>query len=129
MVVSSTNECFKWTGEWPNWLSGNISVCHSVLLCCRMYDAEVVELSPDVSFLTVVPRAESACGVPGQTEALLQRGDLISLPVQVFEMVHLGTYQRDVISRYSRISCILELDTVLANHSHREVCGSNTYPS
>lgn len=91
----------------------------------RMYDAEVVELSPDVSFLIVVPRAESACGVPGQTEALLQRGDLISLPVQVFEMVHLGTYQRDVISRYSRISCILELDTVLANHSHREAFSSS----
>ncbi|XP_023708239.1 ankyrin repeat and fibronectin type-III domain-containing protein 1 isoform X3 [Cryptotermes secundus] len=86
----------------------------------RMYDAEVVDLSPEVSFLIVVPRAESACAVPGQTEALLQRGDLIALPVQVFEMVHLGTYQRDVISRYSRLSCILELDTVLAHHSHRE---------
>jgi hypothetical protein len=94
-----------------------------------MYDAEVVDLSPEVSFLIVVPRAESACGVPGQTEALLQRGDFIALPVQVFEMVHLGTYQHDVISRYSRISCILELDTVLANHSHREVGGSNTDPS
>jgi hypothetical protein len=89
----------------------------------RMYDAEVVDLSPEVSFLIVVPRAESACAVPGQTESLLQRGDLIALPVQVFEMVHLGTYQRDVISRYSRLSCILELDTVLAHHSHREVCG------
>jgi hypothetical protein len=89
-----------------------------------MYDAEVVDLSPEVSFLVVVPRAESACAVPGQTEALLQRGDLIALPVQVFEMVHLGTYQRDVISRYSRLSCILELDTVLAHHSHREVCSS-----
>lgn len=110
-----------------NWQHFCLSLC--LALCCRMYDAEVVELSPDVSFLIVVPRAESACGVPGQTEALLQRGDLISLPVQVFEMVHLGTYQRDVISRYSRISCILELDTVLANHSHREVCGSNTDPS
>lgn len=96
-----------------------------IFLCCRMYDAEVVDLSPEVSFLIVVPRAESACAVPGQTEALLQRGDLIALPVQVFEMVHLGTYQRDVISRYSRLSCILELDTVLAHHSHREVCGHN----
>ncbi|XP_069684957.1 ankyrin repeat and fibronectin type-III domain-containing protein 1 isoform X3 [Periplaneta americana] len=91
----------------------------------RLYDAEVVDLSPEVSFLIVVPRAESACAVPGQTEALLQRGDLIALPVQVFEMVHLGTYQRDVISRYSRLSCILELDTVLAHHSHREAFSSS----
>jgi hypothetical protein len=95
------------------------------MLCHRMYDAEVVDLSPEVSFLIVVPRAESACAVPGQTEALLQRGDLIALPVQVFEMVHLGTYQREVVSRYSRLSCILELDTILAHHSHREVCSYN----
>ncbi|PSN43050.1 hypothetical protein C0J52_23158 [Blattella germanica] len=90
-----------------------------------LYDAEVVDLSPEVSFLIVVPRAESACAVPGQTESLLQRDDLIALPVQVFEMVHLGTYQRDVISRYSRLSCILELDTVLAHHSHREAFSSS----
>ena len=88
-------------------------------------DISLAGCTTQKSFLIVVPRAESACGVPGQTEALLQRGDFIALPVQVFEMVHLGTYQRDVISRYSRISCILELDTVLANHSHREVCGYN----
>lgn len=87
----------------------------------RLYDVEVVDLSPEVSFLVIVPPAESACAVPGQRELLLQRGDFISLPVQVFEMVHLGTYQKDVISRYSRLSCILELDTVLANHTHREV--------
>lgn len=108
-------------------MTWHIFICHTTaLLCHRLYDAEVVDLSPEVSFLIVVPRAESACAVPGQTEALLQRGDLIALPVQVFEMVHLGTYQRDVISRYSRLSCILELDTVLAHHSHREVCSSST---
>ncbi|KAK7792015.1 hypothetical protein R5R35_003479 [Gryllus longicercus] len=40
-------------------------------------------------------------------------------------MVHLSTYQRDVISRYSRLSCILELDTVLAQHNHREAFSSS----
>lgn len=82
---------------------------------------EVVDLSPEVSFLIIVPPAESACAVPGQRDLLLQRGDLAALPVQVFEMVYLSTYQRDVISWYSCLSCILELDTVLAQHNHREV--------
>lgn len=91
----------------------------------RLYDVEVVDLSPEVSFLIIVPPAESACAVPGQRDILLQRGDLAALPVQVFEMVHLGTYQRDVISRYSRLSCILELDTVLAHHNHREAFSSS----
>ncbi|XP_046988010.1 ankyrin repeat and fibronectin type-III domain-containing protein 1 isoform X1 [Schistocerca americana] len=94
-------------------------------LAHRLYDTEVVDLSSEVSFLIIVPPAETACAVPGQRDTLLQRGDLISLPVQVFEMVHLGTYQREVISRYSRLSCILELDTVLAHHTHREAFSSS----
>ncbi|XP_034180347.2 ankyrin repeat and fibronectin type III domain containing protein wide awake isoform X3 [Osmia lignaria lignaria] len=90
----------------------------------RLYDAEVIDLTHDVSFLIAVPPAETACCVPGTREILLQRGDLLSLPIQVFEMVHLNTYQRDVISRYSRLSCILELDTAQAQHNHREAFSS-----
>lgn len=86
----------------------------------RLYDFEVIELSPEVSFLVVCPRAESSCAVPGQREILLQRGDLLSLSIQAFEMVHLKTYHCGIIQKYSRLSCILELDTILANHLHRE---------
>ncbi|XP_055377283.1 uncharacterized protein LOC129609384 isoform X2 [Condylostylus longicornis] len=86
----------------------------------RLYDIEVIELGSDVSFLVVCPPVESSCAVPGQREILLQRGDLLSLPIQAFEMIHLRTYQNSIIQKYSRLSCILELDTALANHSHRE---------
>ncbi|CAB0036396.1 unnamed protein product [Trichogramma brassicae] len=89
-------------------------------LAHRLYDIEVIELSTDVSLLVVVPPADNACSVPGTREILLQRGDLLSLSVQVFEMVHLGTYQKDVTDRFSRLSCILELDTAQAQHSQRE---------
>ena len=75
--------------------------------------------------MVTVPPVESSCAAPGQREALLERGNstngFLSLPVQVFEMAHLSTYHRDLIARYSRLSCVLEVDTVLANHSHREV--------
>lgn len=86
----------------------------------RLYDAEVIDLTYDVSFLITVPPAETACSVPGTREILLQRGDLLSLPIQVFEMVHLTTYQKEVINRYSRLSCILEMDTAQAQHNQRE---------
>lgn len=93
-------------------------------LAHRLYNFEVMELSQEVSFLIVCPPAELSCAVPGQREMLLQRGDLLSLPIQVFEMVHLKTYHSGIIQKYSRLSCILELDTVLANHSHREAFSS-----
>lgn len=90
----------------------------------RLFDLEVIELSAEVSFLVVCPPADSCCAVPGQREILLQRGDLLSLPVQAFEMIHLRTYHNGIIQKYARLSCILELDTVLANHSHREAFSS-----
>ncbi|CAG9093930.1 unnamed protein product [Plutella xylostella] len=86
----------------------------------RIYDLEVIELSGDVSFIMVCPPAELACSVPGQKEILLQRGDLLSLPIQAFEMIHLQTYHTNILNKYSKLSCVLELDVALAAHSHRE---------
>ncbi|XP_049300779.1 uncharacterized protein LOC125774671 isoform X4 [Anopheles funestus] len=96
-----------------------------VAVAHRLYDVEVIELNADVSFLIICPPAESSCAVPGQKESLLQRGDLFSMPIQAFEMIHLKTYQSNIIQKYSRLSCILELDTMLANHLHREAFSSS----
>lgn len=86
----------------------------------RLYDTEVIDLTEDVSFIVICPSAEMSCSVPGQREILLQRGDLLSLPIQVFEMIHLNTYQSNIIQKYSKLSCLLELDAATANHLHRE---------
>lgn len=86
----------------------------------RIYDLEVIELNSDVSFLMISPPAEQACSVPGQKEILLQKGDLLSLPIQAFEMIHLQTYHTNILNKYSKLSCVLELDVALAAHSHRE---------
>ncbi|KAK9717686.1 Ras association (RalGDS/AF-6) domain [Popillia japonica] len=86
----------------------------------RLYDTEVIDLTDEVSFIVVCPCAEFSCSVPGQREILLQRGDLLSLPIQVFEMIHMNTYQTSIIQKYSKLSCLLELDAATANHLHRE---------
>ncbi|KAG5878548.1 hypothetical protein JTB14_007169 [Gonioctena quinquepunctata] len=49
----------------------------------RLFDSEVIDLTDDVSFIVICPSAEFSCSVPGQREILLQRGDLLSLPIQV----------------------------------------------
>ncbi|XP_065220831.1 ankyrin repeat and fibronectin type-III domain-containing protein 1 isoform X3 [Planococcus citri] len=95
----------------------------------RLYDAEVIEVSKDVSLIMVVPPVEAACSMPGQRELLLQRSDLLPLTVQVFEMVHFGTYQLDLISTYSRLSCIIEMDIDLAQHSLRKAFSSSELSS
>lgn len=70
-------------GTTVNRLLTYMQVSEEQALNHRMYDAEVVEVSQDVSLLVVVPPPEQACSAPGQGEVLLQRPDLIPLPVQV----------------------------------------------
>lgn len=86
----------------------------------RLYDAEIIDLTPEVSFIVICPSAEFSCSVPGQREILLQRGDLLSLPIQVYEIIHMKTYQTGFIQKFSKLSCLLELDAATANQVHRE---------
>ena len=86
----------------------------------RIFDAEIIELNSDVSIIVVCPSTEQSCSISGQREFLFQRNDLLSIPIQVFEMIHLNTYRSSIINKYARLSCLLELDQVAANHSHRE---------
>ncbi|XP_020901378.1 ankyrin repeat and fibronectin type-III domain-containing protein 1 isoform X2 [Exaiptasia diaphana] len=90
----------------------------------RIYDREVVELDENVSFLIVFPPPEDVCSAPGQVDTLTHRKKYISLPVQTFEMIHMCTYQSDFISHYSRLSSVLDMDSVLAQQSLREAFSS-----
>lgn len=93
----------------------------------RLYDVEVIELNHDISFLIICPSAENAipCAVPGQSDLILKRSDLMCLPLIVHEMIHLRTYQPSIIQKYARLSCIIEFDMMVANHKHREAFSSN----
>ncbi|KAK6171591.1 hypothetical protein SNE40_019746 [Patella caerulea] len=86
----------------------------------RLYNLEVIEFSPNVSFILVLPSVEDVCIIPGQTDSLIQRNDYTFLPVQVFELIHMMTYQKEFITHYSRLSSILEMDVNLAQQSQRE---------
>ncbi|KAK9883280.1 hypothetical protein WA026_001464 [Henosepilachna vigintioctopunctata] len=109
LVTSAAKRLFNYMD-----ISNEDSVMH------RLYDLEVIDLTDEVSFIVICPSAEFSCCVPGQREILLQRGDLLSLPLQVFEMIHLNTYQHHIVKKYSKLSCFLELDSATANHLHRE---------
>lgn len=113
-LTLSSNRLFKYM---------NVTADNSLLH--RLFDVEVIELNHDVSFLVICPPADSACAIPGQTDFLLKRTDLMCLPLIPFEMIHLRTYQHNIIQKYSRLSCIIELDVTVANHNHREAFSSS----
>ncbi|KAF8782331.1 Ankyrin repeat and fibronectin type-III like protein [Argiope bruennichi] len=85
-----------------------------------IYDREVIELNTEVSLILLLPPVDSVCSAPGQKDDVTERTDCVLLPLQIFEMIHMSTYQHTFISRYSRISSILEMDTLVAQHIHRQ---------
>ncbi|XP_055935870.1 ankyrin repeat and fibronectin type-III domain-containing protein 1-like isoform X3 [Argiope bruennichi] len=101
-----------------------LDIPENVIDLHRYYDVEVIELSENVSFLLVLPPVDSVCSVPGQCDEITSRPDCIPLPIQIFEMIHMTTYQPNFIMRYSRLSSILEMDNMLAHHAHREAFSS-----
>ncbi|KAG8179257.1 hypothetical protein JTE90_006156 [Oedothorax gibbosus] len=86
----------------------------------RIYESEVIELNSEVSLILLLPPVDSVCSAPGQKDDVADRTDCVLLPLQIFEMIHMSTYQHTFISRYSRISSILEMDTIVAQHIHRQ---------
>ncbi|GFS88706.1 ankyrin repeat and fibronectin type-III domain-containing protein 1 [Nephila pilipes] len=101
-----------------------LDIPENVIDLHRFYDVEVIELSENVSFLLVLPPADCVCSVPGQNDEISSRPDCIPLTIQIFEMIHMTTYQLSFITRYSRLSSILEMDNMLAQHAVREAFSS-----
>ncbi|XP_048576333.1 ankyrin repeat and fibronectin type-III domain-containing protein 1 isoform X3 [Nematostella vectensis] len=105
-------------------LMDQVGVSRDAAKLHRIYDREVVELDENVSFLIVFPPPEDVCSAPGQVDTLTSKKDYISLPVQTFEMIHMCTYQKDFICHYSRLSSVLDMDSVLAQQALREAFSS-----
>ncbi|XP_077980335.1 ankyrin repeat and fibronectin type-III domain-containing protein 1-like isoform X2 [Glandiceps talaboti] len=100
-------------------LMAKLGVSDDLALNHRICDLEVIDMNDEVSFILVVPPAVDVCSVPGQTDDVTSDKEHILLPVPVFEMVHMTTYQPEFIRRYARLSSILEMDTLIAQHTLR----------
>ena len=87
----------------------------------RIYDAEVLEIAPDVSAVVVLPPADTVCSVADNALPLRsERNDLFALPVQIFETLHLSAYQSEALHAYSRTALLLEFQLLSARQQHRE---------
>lgn len=96
----------------------------------KMYDIEVVELSPDVTFLVICsPISENTFLAkdvePDKSDLMLKRSDLMSLPLNVHELIQFNVYQHEMIKKYMRLTFFIELETDIANLKHREAFSSN----
>ncbi|KAI1731892.1 ankyrin repeat and fibronectin type-III domain-containing protein 1 [Ditylenchus destructor] len=77
----------------------------------RIYNLQVLQLHSDVSFILVMPKAEDVCQVNtvvNVDESSEHFKACTSIPVPVFQMINLFTYQPDFIAAYCRLSIFLD---------------------
>ncbi|XP_077305351.1 ankyrin repeat and fibronectin type-III domain-containing protein 1-like isoform X1 [Lithobates pipiens] len=86
----------------------------------RLYSQEVLEYGGQVSFLLLLPPSDDVCTAPGQNSPYTPYSGFLTLPLQIFELVHFFTYDRDFISQYCQLSAMLELESLLSQQSLRE---------
>ncbi|XP_078082022.1 ankyrin repeat and fibronectin type-III domain-containing protein 1-like [Mustelus asterias] len=86
----------------------------------RVFTQEVLEFGHNVSFLLLLPSAESVCTAPGQGNPYNQRSGFLYLPLQMFELVHFCCYRERFMSRYCLVSTLLEIDSLISQQVVRE---------
>ncbi|XP_029102352.1 ankyrin repeat and fibronectin type-III domain-containing protein 1 [Scleropages formosus] len=86
----------------------------------RIYTQEVLEFGENVSFLLLLPPSDDVCTAPGQNNPFSPRSGFLTLPLQIFELVHFDTYCQSFIGQYCRVSALLELESLMAQQTLRE---------
>ncbi|XP_072444619.1 ankyrin repeat and fibronectin type-III domain-containing protein 1-like [Chiloscyllium punctatum] len=83
----------------------------------RLYTQEVLEFGHEVSFLLLLPPSDDVCSAPGQDG---HPSGFLTLPLQIFELVHFSTYEQELFTKYCQASILLELDSLLSQQALRE---------
>ncbi|KAM6951317.1 ankyrin repeat and fibronectin type-III domain-containing protein 1 isoform 2-T2 [Aplochiton taeniatus] len=86
----------------------------------RIYSQEVLEFGEKVSFLLLLPPSEDVCTAPGQNNPYSPRSGFLTLPLQIFELVHFDAYSPSFIGQYCRVSALLELESLMSQQTLRE---------
>lgn len=107
-----------------------INVDQEEALKHRIYDAEIIELDEDVSFIIVCPPSSTDTIVSkdilnNSVDLSVKRSDLISLPLIAHEMIQFNTYQHSLLQKYARLSFLTEYDIATASLKQREAFSNN----
>ncbi|KAM3864406.1 ankyrin repeat and fibronectin type-III domain-containing protein 1 [Diretmus argenteus] len=83
-----------------------------------VYTRELLQFGDKVSMLLLLPPSEDFSSSYWPLVGTKEPG--LTMPLQIFELVHFWTYERDFLSQYCQAWVRLELDTHLAQQALRE---------
>ena len=95
----------------------------------RVYSREIVEVSHNVSIILLLPPTQSLCFLetPELVESnsrpccinIVERNDLLPIPLNTFELLHMSAYNHDLLSNYCRGNTLLDVEIHTLKQHHR----------
>uniref|UniRef100_A0AC35U3F3 Ras-associating domain-containing protein n=1 Tax=Rhabditophanes sp. KR3021 TaxID=114890 RepID=A0AC35U3F3_9BILA len=89
----------------------------------RLYRLNVFQMDSDVSMILMVPKTDEVClmSIGNNSISALDYGKgCTTIPIPVFEMIHLSAYQPDFIALYSQLSVFVEYFTMVTQYEYRK---------
>ncbi|KAG1928862.1 ankyrin repeat and fibronectin type-III domain-containing protein 1-like isoform X3 [Pimephales promelas] len=88
----------------------------------RVYTQELLQAGDHVTLLLLLPPSEDLSRWPLEAEV---EPHGLTLPLHIFEIVHLWAYERDLLSQFCQLWVRLELDVRLSQQALREALDSS----
>ncbi|KAG9343066.1 hypothetical protein JZ751_015284 [Albula glossodonta] len=90
----------------------------------RVYTQELLQFGDQLSLLLLLPPSEDFSASPSPRPMDWVQDPTLTLPLQIFELVHFWAYERDFLSQYCQAWVRLELDSHLSQQALREALDS-----
>ncbi|KAK5986982.1 hypothetical protein GCK32_005145 [Trichostrongylus colubriformis] len=119
----------------------NLDIDSDIVQGHRLYHAEILKPSDDISVILVLPRPADVCSAPSGLSEIAQpllHKNCETLPIAAFEIIHQSTYQPEFFTMYCRLSiflehylmvcqyqlrnCLLENDVRVYKTLHEDIC-------
>lgn len=113
-----------------NYSMFSLDVPSELIVEHRLYDTEVLEFSPTVTFIVLLPPHNQLCCTHYQSEDTNSNkvlttpnsaDNLIAVPVKPFEISHIHTYNREFLSAYTKAMILVDMELTAAHQRQREV--------
>uniref|UniRef100_A0A913HP05 Fibronectin type-III domain-containing protein n=1 Tax=Strongyloides stercoralis TaxID=6248 RepID=A0A913HP05_STRER len=101
----------------------DLGILSSKIMDHRLYRLRIFRLHPDVSVILIVPNTDEVCTMVTDNKNLIDSMESFkscrTIPIPIFEMLHLSTYQPEFMSTFCQLSIFIEHFLVITQYEYR----------
>ncbi|CEF70712.1 Ras-association domain and Fibronectin, type III domain and Immunoglobulin-like fold domain and Ankyrin repeat-containing domain-containing protein [Strongyloides ratti] len=102
----------------------DLGISSSKMVDHRLYRLRIFRLHPDVSMILIVPNIEEVCTMVTDNKNLVENMELLkscqTIPIPIFEMLHLSTYQPKFMTTFCQLSIFIEHYLGITQYEYRK---------